>query len=65
MVNKNSDEKRKMLSSGMLCHVTLVRTGVSEECITSIIKVTRISELGMSLVTSNRSMLQRNTMWWV
>jgi hypothetical protein len=38
--------------------VFLVRTKVSAECITSIIKVTRIGELGTTLAaTSNRSML--------
>jgi hypothetical protein len=51
-----------MLSSGMLHHVAFVRTNVSEECITSITKVTRIGELGTMLtVTSNRRMLRRNT----
>jgi hypothetical protein len=40
----------------MLRGVTLVRTEVSEERITSIIKVTRISKLGTTLaVTNNRS----------
>jgi hypothetical protein len=38
----------------MLCHVALVRTDVSEECSASIIRVTRIGELGRTLaVTSN------------
>jgi hypothetical protein len=38
----------------MLCHVTLVRTDVLEECSTSIIRVIEISELGTTLaVTSN------------
>jgi hypothetical protein len=44
-----------MLSSGMLRHVVLVRTDVSEERITSIIMMTRIGELGtMVAVTGNR-----------
>jgi hypothetical protein len=39
----------------MLCRVALVRTGVSEELISSIIRVTRIGELGTTLaVTNNR-----------
>jgi hypothetical protein len=50
-----------MESSWMLRCVALVRTDVSEELSTSFIKVTRISELGITLgVTSNRSTLQRN-----
>jgi hypothetical protein len=50
-----------MPSSGMLCSVALVRNGVSEECIASIIRVIRISKLGATLaVTSDRSMLRRN-----
>jgi hypothetical protein len=44
-----------MVSSGMLRRVALVRTGVSEELSASIIRVTRIGELGTTLaVTSNR-----------
>jgi hypothetical protein len=48
-----------MQSSGMLRSVALVRTDVSEERMASIIKVTRIGELGTTLaVTSNRSTLR-------
>jgi hypothetical protein len=51
-----------MVSSGMLRHVILVRTDVSEELSASFIRVTRIGELGTTLaVTSNRSTLQGNT----
>jgi hypothetical protein len=46
-------------SSGMLRHVALVRTDVSEELSTSIIRVTRIGELGTTLaITSNRCTLR-------
>jgi hypothetical protein len=38
-----------MVSSGMLRHVTLVRTDVSEELRASFIRVTRIGELGTTL----------------
>jgi demethoxyubiquinone hydroxylase (CLK1/Coq7/Cat5 family) len=49
-----------MTFSGMLCHVALVRTDVSEEHSATIIRVTRIGELGAMLaVTSNRCMLQK------
>jgi hypothetical protein len=45
----------------MSCHAAVVRTEVSEESITSIMRVTRISKLGTLAVTSNQSTLQRNT----
>jgi hypothetical protein len=52
----------RMPSSGMLRHVALVRTDVSEERSVSIIRVTRIGKLGTTLVvTSNRHTLRRNT----
>jgi hypothetical protein len=41
-----------MPSTGMLCRVTLVRTDVSEESNTSIIRVIRIGELGAMLAVS-------------
>jgi hypothetical protein len=51
-----------MVSSGLLRRVALVRTDVSEELSASIIRVTRIGELGTTLaVTSSRRTLQRNT----
>jgi hypothetical protein len=43
-----------MASSGMLGRVVLVITNVSEEYSATIIRVTRISELGTRLVTSKR-----------
>jgi hypothetical protein len=50
-----------MVSSGLLHHVALVTTDVSEELSASFIRVTRIGELGTTLpVTSNRRMLRRN-----
>jgi hypothetical protein len=50
-----------MPSSEVLRHVALVRTEVSEENIASVIRMTRIGELGTTLaVTSNRSKLRRN-----
>jgi hypothetical protein len=46
-----------MPSSGMLRSMAIVRTGVSEEGIASINRVTRIGELGTIAVTNNRSTL--------
>jgi hypothetical protein len=40
----------------MLHHVALVRTDVSEELSASVIRVTRIGELGTLAITSNRHM---------
>jgi hypothetical protein len=51
-----------MPSSGMLYYVAFIRTDVSNECITSIIKVTRIGVLGKKLaVISNRSTQSTST----
>jgi hypothetical protein len=51
-----------MASSAMLRRAALVRTDVSEDLSASIIRVTRIGELGTTLaVTSNRHTLRRNT----
>jgi hypothetical protein len=49
-----------MLSSGKLHRVALVRTGVSEERNVSIIRVTRIGEVGTLAVTIDRRILQTN-----
>jgi hypothetical protein len=48
-----------MAFSGILLRVTLVRTDVSEERIISIIRVTRIGELGTLAVTRNQHTLPR------
>jgi hypothetical protein len=48
--------------SGILRRVALVRIGISEERITSIIRVTRIGELGATLaVTSNEARCKETT----
>jgi hypothetical protein len=50
-----------MSSSAMFRGVALVRTDVSEELITSFIRVARIGELGTTLAaTRNRRKLRRN-----
>jgi hypothetical protein len=50
-----------MASPGILGRVALVRTDVSEELTASIIRVTRIRELGTTLaLTSSRHKLRRN-----
>jgi hypothetical protein len=47
-----------MTYSGMLRHVALVRTDVSEELSASFIRVTRIGEIGRTLaVTTSRHTL--------
>jgi hypothetical protein len=51
----------RMPSSGMLRRVALVRTDVSEKRSASIIKVTRIGELGTTLAVTSK--LRRNTMY--
>jgi hypothetical protein len=49
----------RMVSSATLGCVALVRTHLSEELSASIIRVTRIDELGTLAVTSNRRTLRR------
>jgi hypothetical protein len=50
----SEQDTSRMASSGMLRRVALVRTDVSDELIASIIRVTRIGEIGKTLaVTSN------------
>jgi demethoxyubiquinone hydroxylase (CLK1/Coq7/Cat5 family) len=48
----NTDIHRRMQSSGMLRRVALVRSDVSNELSASIIRVTRIGELGATLAVS-------------
>jgi hypothetical protein len=55
----------RMASSGMLRRVAYVRTDVSEELSASLIWVTRIGELGTTLVvTSTRRPLWILSPWW-
>jgi hypothetical protein len=54
MLNDGVDSTWRMPSSGMLRRVVLARTDVSEERSASIIRVTRIGELGTLSVISNR-----------
>jgi hypothetical protein len=49
-----------MASSGMLCRVALVRINVSEELSASIIRVTRIGELGTTLVVTTNFVFLRS-----
>jgi hypothetical protein len=53
---------QRLVSSGMLRLVVLVRTDVSEVLSASFFRVTRIGELGTTLaLNSNRRTLRRNT----
>jgi hypothetical protein len=54
-----------MSSSGMLCHVTLVRTDASEERSASVIRVKRIGEVRILAVTSNRCTMRINTLVFI
>jgi hypothetical protein len=55
----------RMPSSGMWCLWLLLRTDVSEKHIATIIKETRICEVGANLaLTSNRCSLRRNTIYY-
>jgi hypothetical protein len=48
------------VSSGMLRRVLLVRTGVSEELSASVIRVTRIGELGTTLAVTSKLLVTAN-----
>jgi hypothetical protein len=49
-----------MPSSGILCRVALLKTDISEELIASIIRVTRIGELGTLIVAVFRLLVATN-----
>jgi hypothetical protein len=58
LMGQEFDDLERMTSSRMLRRVALVRTDVSDEISASIIRVTRIGELGTTLAaTSNRRTL--------
>jgi hypothetical protein len=55
---------RRMASSGMLRRVALVRADVSEELSASIIRVTRIDELGTTLAVTSKTLKTEAKRWW-
>jgi hypothetical protein len=60
LLYQNALSSWRMVSSGMLRRVSLVRTDVSEELSASFVGVTRIGEIGTTLVvSSNRRTLLR------
>jgi hypothetical protein len=63
-IRRNKTIFRRMVSSGMLRRVALVRADVLEEPGASFIRVTKIGELGTTqAATSNRRTLRRNA-WY-
>jgi hypothetical protein len=65
-ISKDSNLYRRMVSSGILHRVALVRTDVSEEPSASFIRMARIGELGTTpAATSNGRMLWRNMSPWL
>jgi hypothetical protein len=64
-ISPDDKSKSRMVSSGILRRVALVRTDVSEELSASIVRVTGIGELGTTLaVNTNRCTLRRNTCYF-
>jgi hypothetical protein len=59
-VTSNRRTLWRMASSGMLRYMAVVRTDVSEEISTSIIRVTRMGRLGTLAATRNRRTLWTN-----